>query len=83
MSERYSVMRTSRYGNQGANVQQLYSVMRRDVKRTDDVIRVATDMANRDKPAVNETIFYDVVLINDMGEQETIRSIEVEGKKSI
>jgi len=83
MPERYSVMRTSRYGNQGANVQQLYSVMRRDIKRTDDVIRVATDMANKDKPATNETIFYDVVLINDMGEQETIKSIEVEGKKSI
>ena len=76
-------MRTSRYGHEGASVMQVYSAMRRDIKRTDDIVRICSEMANREKATLNETIIYDVYKVQESGDSDIIHTIEVEGKKSI
>lgn len=84
MAEKYTIIRTSRYGNVGeANIRQLASVMRRDIKRLDDLVRVCNEAAEKEKAATNEVIIYDLYHVKEDGESNIVHTIEVEGKKSI
>ena len=77
MAEKYTIMRTSRYGHHGAQIKQVYSVMRRDVKRQDDVISTCNQLASADAPIVNETIIYDVYYNRENGESDIIHTVEM------
>lgn len=77
MSEKYTIMRTSRYGHQGSQIKQVYSIMRRDVKRQDDVISTCNQLASNDSPIVNETIIYDVYYNRENGDSDIIHTIEM------
>ena len=83
MSEKYTIIRTSRYGHHGARVRQMGTMMRNDVKRTDDIVKICNDLASKDFAATNEVVIYDVVHNNEMGESNIIHTIEIEGKKSV
>lgn len=84
MAEKYTIMKTSRYGNMGeANIKHIGTIMRKDVKRQDDVIRAVNESAAKEKPTQNEVIIYDLYLVKDNGDSNIIHSIEIEGKKSL
>jgi len=83
MAEQYTIIRTSRYGHQAAKIRQLGTLMKKDVKRKDDVISACNEMASKDFAAKNEIVIYDVVHNNEMGESNIIHTVEIDGGESV
>ena len=82
MPERFTIIRTSRWGNTGADLQTM-AVLERRKFRNDDAIRMCNEMMSKDSAGTNEELEYEVILSRENGEQEVIHRVDKEGVKSI
>ena len=80
--ERFTITRTRRYGNTGADIKSVYSAFRSKVRK-DDVIRMANEMIAREDLITNEEVEYEVLLAHDNGNTEFIHRVEKSGKRSV
>jgi hypothetical protein len=83
MAEKYSIMRTQRWGHGNSTCKHMLSVMRSSVKKQDDIIRTCNEMISNDTPVPNETITYDLYLNRENGDSNIIHSVERDGGKAI
>ena len=79
--DRFTITKTRRWGNAHTEINNVYSVSRRQAKR-DDVIRIANDLLSGEQPMTNEEFEYEVLLSYENGKTEFIHRVEKSGKKS-
>lgn len=82
MPERYTIMRTSRWGTTGTNLQTM-AVLERSKYKNDDAIRACNEMISNDKVGTNEELEYEVILSRENGVQEIIHKVDKKGTVSI
>ena len=82
MPERFTIIRTSRWGTTGTDIRTM-AVLERRKFRNDDAIRMCNEMMTKDKVGTNEELEYEVILSRENGEQEVIHHIEEKGTVSI
>ena len=81
MPERFTIIKTRRWGNTSIDIATVASIERR-THNTDDAVRLANNMSN-EKPSVNEEIEYEVILSRENGTQEFIHRVDKKGTVSI
>lgn len=82
MPERFTIIRTSRWGNTETNLQTM-AVLERRKFRNDDAVRMCNEMISKDNAGTNEELEYQVILSRENGEQEVIHSVDKKGTVSI
>lgn len=82
MPERFTIIRTSRWGNSGTDLQTM-AVLERRKFRNDDAIRMCNEMISKDNAGTNEELEYEVILSRENGEQEVIHRVDKKGTVSV
>jgi len=82
MPERFTIIRTSRWGNSGTDLQTM-AVLERRKFRNDDAIRMCNEMISKDNAGINEELEYEVILSRENGEQEVIHRVDKKGTVSV
>jgi len=81
MIEKFTIMKTRRYGDMGTEVGPI-AVLMRSKNSPDQAIRFANDMINRERPITNEEFVIEVLYSKENGVTETIHTVEKYGEKS-
>tara|TARA_R110000851_G_scaffold327964_1_gene498086 strand:+ start:525 stop:773 length:249 start_codon:yes stop_codon:yes gene_type:complete len=82
MPERFTIVKTRRWGNASIDIATIASLERR-THSTDDAIRFANECMSNEKVFTNEEIEYEVILSRENGEQDFIHRVDKSGPRSI
>ena len=82
MPERFTIVKTRRWGTTSTDIATIASLERR-THNTDDAVRFANDMMTKEIVSVNEEVEYEVILSRENGTQEFIHRVDKKGARSI